>query len=357
MATFFGTDSWSIHEGGCNFGYIWTDQGLPGWDTAAVNDGFPGYLDSCGKCFEVQCEATTTSDGYGESMDRREACRDTSASVIVRVVDTCPCVYPPNAWSNRRWCCGERDHMDLSVWAFEKLADVKWGVIPIKYREVACTDTPRRKAIDPYGATPGQYAPAGTPYHPTRDWPELHSGGEQDVYRWGHVASGFVDSSKGISRSSMPGVERDEGSNAYCATVTQKSSMIRFTGWSGAFSGKIAVEAWFYVNTIGYDGSQAQVPDISIRLDGNNGACPSVRLQKAKPQLFYPTCRTCTDYWFGYRLYLPFVGGGDYPTVINDPADFSGCGDNTVWELQAITFAATWADRDVLVCLDRVRLV
>jgi hypothetical protein len=26
------------------------------------------------------------------------------------------------------------DHFDVSVWAYEKLADKKWGVIGIKYR-------------------------------------------------------------------------------------------------------------------------------------------------------------------------------------------------------------------------------
>lgn len=29
--------------------------------------------------------------------------------------------------SNRRWCCGDQDHLDLSVFAFAKLADTKWG--------------------------------------------------------------------------------------------------------------------------------------------------------------------------------------------------------------------------------------
>jgi hypothetical protein len=27
------------------------------------------------------------------------------------------------------------DHFDVSVWAFEKLADKKWGVMGIKYRQ------------------------------------------------------------------------------------------------------------------------------------------------------------------------------------------------------------------------------
>eukprot|EP00955_Chlamydomonas_euryale_P053519 355524-Chlamydomonas_euryale.AAC.21 len=34
QATYFGADAWSIHEGGCNYGYIWQDQGPTGWDVA-----------------------------------------------------------------------------------------------------------------------------------------------------------------------------------------------------------------------------------------------------------------------------------------------------------------------------------
>jgi hypothetical protein len=55
--------------------------------------------------------------------------------VVVRITDTCPCTYPANAYSNKRWCCGDQDHFDVSVWAFEKLADKKWGVVGIKYRQ------------------------------------------------------------------------------------------------------------------------------------------------------------------------------------------------------------------------------
>ncbi len=28
----------------------------------------------------------------------------------------CPCYYPNNAFSNKRWCCGDMRHMDLSHW-------------------------------------------------------------------------------------------------------------------------------------------------------------------------------------------------------------------------------------------------
>ena len=43
-----------------------------------------------------------------------------------------PCGTPHRRYSNKRWCCGDMDHMDISVWAFEKLADKKWGVIGIQ---------------------------------------------------------------------------------------------------------------------------------------------------------------------------------------------------------------------------------
>lgn len=116
--------------------------------------------------------------------DRYSVCRDPDASVVVQITDTCPCNYPsnyvragrggtraespadcvpavcaprcgaqagcmrithaslhPTPWSrdpqysNKRWCCNDRYHFDLSVWAFERLADPKWGMIALKYRE------------------------------------------------------------------------------------------------------------------------------------------------------------------------------------------------------------------------------
>jgi hypothetical protein len=43
----------------------------------------------------------------GQNLNRNGACRDGSASVIVRTTDTCPCQYKNNYYSNKRWCCGD----------------------------------------------------------------------------------------------------------------------------------------------------------------------------------------------------------------------------------------------------------
>lgn len=176
------------HTGSCGFGQIDKDKDPLGWDVVAVPDVSPDYAGSCGTCFELMCDPSAFKDGYGQSLDRTSACYDTSKSVIARVVDTCPCVYPDNAFSNKRWqviggravftlhasaappsserpctfatklvgptvraskppacpcrCCGDMPHLDVSAWAFEKLADKKWGVIGLKFRRVPCEYKP-----------------------------------------------------------------------------------------------------------------------------------------------------------------------------------------------------------------------
>jgi len=101
-------------------------------------------------------------DGYGAQLSRQNVCFDPQASVVVMVTDTCQCVYPGNYASNKRWCCGDMYHMDLSIWAFERLADTKWGVIATEWRDVDCGYKPSKVARNPWGqksAMPDWYKP------------------------------------------------------------------------------------------------------------------------------------------------------------------------------------------------------
>ncbi|KAG1673671.1 hypothetical protein FOA52_010539 [Chlamydomonas sp. UWO 241] len=119
-ATFFGGDAWSIHKGSCLYGYL-DGYTKTGWDVAALANANADFSGSCGRCYEVACQPLEFYDNYGEYLDRRGACRDPSASVVVQVVDACQCYEPSNPYSNQRWCCGDMYHMDLSIWAFSKL--------------------------------------------------------------------------------------------------------------------------------------------------------------------------------------------------------------------------------------------
>eukprot|EP00879_Flechtneria_rotunda_P007961 GHRR01008341.1.p1 GENE.GHRR01008341.1~~GHRR01008341.1.p1 ORF type:complete len:252 (+),score=63.02 GHRR01008341.1:248-1003(+) len=159
-ATFYGNEPWywSIHHGSCGEGYLWPDEGT-GWDVAALSDQHPDYAGSCGRCYEIKCDNSGIKDGYGDYLDRDGACTDPDASVILTISDTCPCQYSANYFSNKRWCCGDMDHFDVSVWAFQKLTNMKWGVVPIQYRQVDCGQQPSKKA-DPNAATfPGEFPP------------------------------------------------------------------------------------------------------------------------------------------------------------------------------------------------------
>ncbi|GLC43203.1 hypothetical protein PLESTM_001442200 [Pleodorina starrii] len=131
-----------------------------GRDVGAWPDVMEGFASSCGKCYEIKCRNADFSDGNGEYLQRSNACYDESKSVIITIVDACPCHYPrhfsrpvtkappptasfscscSNSHSNRRWCCGDMNHIDISYEAFQQIADLGIGVIGLYYREVDCS--------------------------------------------------------------------------------------------------------------------------------------------------------------------------------------------------------------------------
>lgn len=50
--------------------------------------------------------------------------------------------------------------LDMSLWAFEKLADTKWGVMSIEWRDVPCWYRPVKRAKNPYGKISSGERPA-----------------------------------------------------------------------------------------------------------------------------------------------------------------------------------------------------
>jgi hypothetical protein len=84
--------------------------------------------------------------------------------VIIYFFSACsPCNYPTNYYSNKRWCCGDMYHIDMSYWSAQKLTDPKWGVFAINWRDVSCNTKPRIWAKTPswMQVPQGQSAPWG----------------------------------------------------------------------------------------------------------------------------------------------------------------------------------------------------
>jgi len=100
-------------------------------------------------------------DSFGNQLDRSNVCYDQDASIVVRIVDTCPCNDIKSQYSNQRWCCADMAHLDLSIWAFEKLADPKWGVMGLKYRQVPCDHQPEKATVPLANPFPGSPVPDG----------------------------------------------------------------------------------------------------------------------------------------------------------------------------------------------------
>lgn len=60
-------------------------------------------------------------DGYGQPVERGNACYDENKKVVVKIIDSCPCVHA-NYYSNQRWCCGDMEHIDISQDVFKMVS-------------------------------------------------------------------------------------------------------------------------------------------------------------------------------------------------------------------------------------------
>ncbi|KXZ48619.1 hypothetical protein GPECTOR_26g522 [Gonium pectorale] len=307
----------------------------------------PGTMYGNGTCYEIKCYPTSFTDAYGENLDRNHACYDPDASLVFRITDTCPCVYPDNAYSNKRWCCGDMPHFDISIWGFEKLANIKWGVIGLQFRRVPCSYTPSRVAPAVPNPTPGEQPPAN--YNPKiiRAWPDVANTSLAQVYDGG-LKSGWKDESYNVQAgNAMNGMSFGQ---AKC-TSTQPKGAIVFKGWNGAFVNHIAVELFVYMST------NAEIEKgVVVVIGGDQGDCAAIDLHELKAISFKPRCTTCSDYWWKWEIYLSAFAGYGPTSMINNAKYFKGCGDNTVQELTYIEIR-NYHNSAQNMCVDHVQLV
>lgn len=350
-ATYYGGpwDGASIHKGACNFGYLYKDE-PHGWDVTAMNDGNPMYDDSCGQCVEVMCDPRWIPDNYGASLDRTSACTDSKTSLVVRITDVCPCTYAANSYSNRRWCCNDVEHLDLSIWAFEKLASETEGVIGLKYRAVPCSHTPTQPSHSIEHPTPGVDTPRGD-VRKIRDWPDMSSNRADPlcVYRNG-FENGFGDASWAASAQSTShkGLLNGDG---LCASISQGGALA-VSAPSGPFTGRVGVKFFLYV---GQDGRK---PDINVGLSGPKGGCSSVRIYDVQPMYFVPaSIPYSSDYFWGWQMYFPDFASGPSDSLINDPNCFKGCGGNGPYDLNTVTFRNDVSMTAQWLCVDHIEII
>ncbi|KAG2488344.1 hypothetical protein HYH03_013034 [Edaphochlamys debaryana] len=171
----FGILEW----GGC--GYTNADGSLPfdKGEVSSYSDNDPDFPGSCGRCYEVRCvdgvvlgyqdkavqydnfyyypEHGSAVDTYGREFPGNPAekdgyiyvkCWDPKASIRVHVIDICPCWYSPKGQEpyEQPSCCYKNStnprsgqhELDMSFWAYEKLAHPMYPEMMLDIRPVAC---------------------------------------------------------------------------------------------------------------------------------------------------------------------------------------------------------------------------
>ena len=230
----------------------------PGYDVIAISDLSAEFAKSCGACYEVRCREEAYTDGKGNSYDG-QVCHNTTESLVVRVVDACPCNYPNNAYSNQRWCCQDQGagdmHVDMSIWAFEKLASKNKGSMALSFRQVPCNYMPPFPAYAREAETPKDQPPSSArkPHESIfikrEDDKGVLQGAvnrvDQDENTWGEIIPVGIDLDRRALAHRAPRLDPHSLSHSRCALrsfdrATKSTATERLKGPGGGRTGSIS---------------------------------------------------------------------------------------------------------------------
>jgi len=110
-----------VAEGACGYGDLFK-QGY-GLETAALSTALFNNGQTCGACFELMCVSS-------------KWCKPNAGSIKITATNFCPPNYQEPV--QYHWCNPPNKHFDLSMKMFTTVAEYRAGIVPVKFRRVAC---------------------------------------------------------------------------------------------------------------------------------------------------------------------------------------------------------------------------
>lgn len=99
---------------------------------AAINTPGLNNTDQCGTCYLITCVDGPTR-GLPDSKLPDSGCIS-DKPITVMITDSCPCDHANP--DNKKWCCGDTTHLDLSHTAFGMIADHSKGVVDLRIQKL-----------------------------------------------------------------------------------------------------------------------------------------------------------------------------------------------------------------------------
>eukprot|EP01026_Neomeris_dumetosa_P037615 TRINITY_DN30494_c0_g1_i11.p2 TRINITY_DN30494_c0_g1~~TRINITY_DN30494_c0_g1_i11.p2 ORF type:complete len:261 (+),score=32.57 TRINITY_DN30494_c0_g1_i11:162-944(+) len=238
-------------------------------------------------------------------------------------------------------------HLDLSIWAFEKLADPKWGVIGLQYRRVSCDYQPDKPA--PALAQPFVGIPPPTPDTcPTNQWAQIDSRSTEQIQQSIQAGLVYTDSLQNYWQFSNWNAEAYEipgnginGGTAVCGRLFPGGA-ISFLAPQGALANWVSLE--FFIK-----GDGNTIPNIDVNLAADAGSCTGQSINSLKQ----------SGTQSGYTRYVLYLAEFDRVldgVVLAFASRFDGCGGFDQSEIRRIAFINNQPSEQT-VCLDEVMLL
>ncbi|GAB4818649.1 hypothetical protein N2152v2_005695 [Parachlorella kessleri] len=261
------------------------------------------------------------------------------------------------------------EHLDMSVWAFEKarpphymeecikcwLADKKWGVIGIQYRPVPCKYTPDVVAPPPSYPFPGQAPPAGAKkVNRGWDWTDLGdssmsvqwSSVPHDIYVNGLKQGWVLCSSNASTYNTSSELGLRGGANAVCTSLDTNGYLDFSSTAAKAFVGAALLELWVHKEEP-FDFT----PAVKLQLLSAKGPtlCRSLALADASP--------AGTTQNAGWARFVIDIAS-NFPDTCSASSNttFAGCSGTPAEKITGLRVANILGSEQV-VCLDGLRLL